>query len=299
MAASASQVYVQRFPAQNSSDRTNKFGISFDNYAGHSIDYLRQLFASKFDLISNKPDSFQIWKQKPRRQSSDRTFIMVDMDQGGDTDLLKASTDLMGVIESEDGLVLRKNNRDHWITLDMPCSCDEEHLPFPSLQRIPYSPEYEPVQGEWHDPNKCNSQGPLPVTSLLNNMSAAGTFGDTLIAQPAFSPLTGGIPIPVHSTIAPTVPFVSASTVAATSPSRESTAAASPTVRDPSETSYDMEFPVALTLLTGQPPTNTNSPTAELADENYVRPLIEWWMDNIRTNPREAECATELTLEGD
>jgi hypothetical protein len=52
------------------------------------VDELRGLFAAKFHKISNKPDSFCIWRQ-------DLTILIVDMDQIGTGDLAKVSDDLI------------------------------------------------------------------------------------------------------------------------------------------------------------------------------------------------------------
>ncbi|KAI0908690.1 hypothetical protein F4823DRAFT_563596 [Ustulina deusta] len=221
--AASPRVYLQRFPAQDARDRTNKFGVSFNNATSYSIDCLRQLLASRFSPISNKPDSFQIWNQTLGSGNS-ITFIMVDMDQVEANDLIEASSELLRVIRSENGLVLRQNNRDHWMAIALPCGCDQEHSPFPSLQQIPGSPEYRPIPGQWHDPNRCNGQQPPPVAFPAGNANAAGAFGYTPVAV-----FSGGVPTPGFPTIASSGPFDSVAAAASTAYSRGDAAVASPT----------------------------------------------------------------------
>ncbi|KAI1311186.1 hypothetical protein F5Y03DRAFT_391734 [Xylaria venustula] len=91
------------------------------------------------------------------------------------TDRVKARTltdvskDLLKVIEDDEGLILRQNNNKNWMGIALPCRCDQQNAPFPTFQNIPGTPEYRPIAGRWHDPNKCNTN-PLPfcVTNPRN-----------------------------------------------------------------------------------------------------------------------------------
>ncbi|KAI0428263.1 hypothetical protein F5Y09DRAFT_357918 [Xylaria sp. FL1042] len=157
-------VFLQSFPEEHVGQTTNKFAVSFsDNIAKYSIDELRQLFVSKFQPISEKPDTFQIWWQS---FSSGRrlTFIMVDMERAKETketvDLIAAARDLLAIIRDEPGFVLRKNNMDFPLGIELPCGCDQPNSPFPTRQQIPKTRRYVPIPGKWHDPNTCQTPQP-------------------------------------------------------------------------------------------------------------------------------------------
>ncbi|TGJ85670.1 hypothetical protein E0Z10_g3095 [Xylaria hypoxylon] len=236
---------------------------------------------------------------------------MVDMDQTEATDLMEASSDLLQVIKSEDGLILRKNTRDSWVTIDLPCSCDQEHSPFPSLLQSMGCPQYQPVPGEWHDPIECNRQ--LAIASYqFSNANYRGTFGYTPVAQPASLPVaeaaaaspTGEVlyssqfehpastnPMPTlivspdeytalprdsfTDTVNPDPPY----TVSAEDPASLTRDDLILPATTPSETPYNMVPHVALALPTDQLPTNTEPPTADMAEEYYTSPLMRWWME--------------------
>ncbi|KAI0537548.1 hypothetical protein GGR58DRAFT_527296 [Xylaria digitata] len=288
MPSKESLIYVQRFPALGLPDRTNKFAVSFDNlqYIGHTIDHLKQLLASKFYLISDKPDSFLIWKQTSGRQSS-LLFLLVDMEQAGVgvMDMMEASN----VIEGEGGLVLRNNNRDYWMTIQLPCGCEQERAPFPSLRRLPGSPEYEPVPGVWHDPNKCQGRRPFTAASLPSGTTAPSTFGYPLVAQPTFTPFTGGAPMAGNSMVASPASFGLISTGTSMTYSHETAATASPTgeivylnqFAHPTSTGA-MYTPTGYTPLSGDYvtgvaypdllPANTGTSMTGVAGEDYTYP---------------------------
>ncbi|KAI0522167.1 hypothetical protein F5B22DRAFT_643188 [Xylaria bambusicola] len=174
--------------------------------ANHSIDHLKQLFLSKFNLIADTPDSFQMWNQT-FGSGNTLTFIMVDMDKIKAQNLVAAANDLLGVIMLEDGLTLRQNNRDHWMAIALPCGCDQEHSPFPSLQQIPKSSKYIPIPGEWHDPNKCTKQRPpSPIVPPSNS-------GPNTVAT------LGYMPMPVSSLSGGDIPMSGVSAMASYPPS--------------------------------------------------------------------------------
>ncbi|KAJ8125388.1 hypothetical protein O1611_g8251 [Lasiodiplodia mahajangana] len=141
----------------------------------------------------------QIWGQKTGDEH-DLMFFVVDMDQIAVSDFVKTSNDLMDMIKSESDLSPQHNNMDHWVSAELPCGCDQENSPLPSLKQIPGSPEYELIRGKWHDPNKCDNEKPLAATSQANNTTRA--FGYTATPQKAISPGPGGVSMLTDSTVA-------------------------------------------------------------------------------------------------
>ncbi|KAK5636250.1 hypothetical protein RRF57_011962 [Xylaria bambusicola] len=260
----------------------------------HSIDRLKQLFASKFDLIADTPDSFQIWNQR-FASGNTLTFIMVDMAKTKIKNWTSAANDLLVMIMSENGLTLRQNNRDHWVAIALPCGCDQEHSPFPSLQQIPGSPKYIPIPGEWHDPNKCTKQqSPSPVVPPSNpGPSTVGTLNYTPI--PVSSLTEGDIPMTGVSTTASYTPPDPAEAASITGYSREvdtavsliGNAAYSPVFGSilynsiasqraytalPCASSND----VGCTAPTGQPVLDTSASTEHGTNRTYSDSFLKW-----------------------
>ncbi|KAI3327240.1 hypothetical protein HD806DRAFT_550791 [Xylariaceae sp. AK1471] len=223
-----SWAYMQQFPARDAKDRTNKFGVVFDDCSNRSVGSLRELFASKFKLVSNKSDSFQTWRQKSGKEHG-LTFLMVDMDQIQVEDLVKASIDLEEIIKSEDGLVLRQNNRDSWIGIEWPCGCGQEHSPFPSFEQTPGPNKSIPIPGHWHDPNRCNGQHPPSIASVSQDADGKGTFGYTPVAKRTFLPAAKGILTPRLATVASPATCGPIAAAASSAYAPEDASAASPT----------------------------------------------------------------------
>ncbi|RYC60552.1 hypothetical protein CHU98_g5654 [Xylaria longipes] len=215
--------------------------------ASHSLSraYLQQFPAqnakdgtNKFCVSFDDANAFLVWKQETGSQHF-LTYLMVDMDQVEAEDLVKASSNLM----------------------ELPCGCDQEHSPLPSLKQILGSHECEPISGVWHDPNECNSQISPATTSPVNHTTAMDTFIYTPTAQNVFPIVTEG------------VSMTRISTMASTAYSREAAAAVSPmgkviySTRFEYPPSTDLAYkaiapPVSYTALSRNSFTDTVEPTS-------------------------------------
>ncbi|KAJ3562106.1 hypothetical protein NPX13_g8689 [Xylaria arbuscula] len=122
---------------------------------------------------------------------------MVDMDKikAQNKTLVNVANDLMDIISNQNGFTLRQNNRDHYMGIALPCGCDQENSPFPTLQLIPGTPEYIPIPGKWHDPNKCSklASAPVIIANGSNNMVPTAQ-APTAMSIPAFTLPDGTVP---------------------------------------------------------------------------------------------------------
>ncbi|KAI0805142.1 hypothetical protein GGR55DRAFT_681427 [Xylaria sp. FL0064] len=166
-------VFLQPFPERRGKHTTNKFAVSFiDETAPHSVKRLRKLFASKFQPISRKPNSFQIWYQLAW-SGNHRTFIVVDMGRATKArkveDFESAAKNLLKIINDEPELKLLSSNMDKPLGILLPCDCKQDDSPFPTLKQTPGI--CVPIPGKWHDPNTCGTPESQPTASNRNTAS--------------------------------------------------------------------------------------------------------------------------------
>lgn len=169
------------------------------------------------------------------------------------------------IITKETDLTLRQNNRDHWLGIALPCGCDQERSPFPTLQPIPGTADYIPIPGNWHDPDKCKTEYP-PAVLEDGVPGAMGPFDYT--HMPIFPSPEGNAEVPGAASMAsPTAPHPVA---AATSLTGDVIYAPSYNYPPPPGIGYS---PVAA------PDAYSMNPAGAM-DSNYSYPLIKWWTED-------------------
>ncbi|KAI0143824.1 hypothetical protein GGR57DRAFT_507798 [Xylariaceae sp. FL1272] len=219
--------YMLRFPGRGTDDSTNIFGVFFDDAEDSSPYDLSVWFTETFEPASDKPDSFQIWKQKTGREHGLR-FLMIDMDQLNVENLEIASNAIEDLIGSEPAFRLRQNNRDAYIAVEWPCICGADRSPFPFFQQSIGLSTVMPNRGIWHDPNECAQPEALSSPELV---SGAGSFGYTPEVQPAFVPSAETVIRPRFTSVASSAPFGPIAEAASSTYAPEAAVAAAPTGR--------------------------------------------------------------------
>ncbi|KAI1324537.1 hypothetical protein F5Y16DRAFT_402256 [Xylariaceae sp. FL0255] len=216
--------YMLRFPARNDADRTNKFGLFFDDINNREIDVLRNWFGERLTAISDKPDSFHIWKQETGKDHG-LTFLMVDMDQLQVSDIEKASKELE---TQEESFRLRQNNREAYIGIEWPCACCPSKAPFPFFKQAIGTNDTISHLGYWHDPNMCP---PFEPRSRTGDNTGTANIGYTPVANPVFMPSAQAVLTPKMKTVASSAPVGPIAEAASIPLSPGAAAAASPTRR--------------------------------------------------------------------